>query len=126
MPRLFLDTSIQIQRILGPLAASDAIDRRLARSDVTAVTGHYVLMEYRRSLVADFAHVQRQFVTARTLRDALAWIVSGRRAFRPRSRRRRPRRGLRRGAGGGVSGVDDGSPECGGKFGRRIEFGARR
>ena len=85
MPRLFLDTSIQIQRILGPLATSDAIDRRLARNDVTAVTGHYVLMEYRRSLVADFAHVQRQFVTAKTLRDALAWIVSGRRAFRPRS-----------------------------------------
>ena len=85
MSRLFLDTSIQIQRILGPLAVSDAIDRRLARSDATAVTGRYVLMEYQRSLVADFAHVQRQFVTARTLREALAWIISGRRAFRPRS-----------------------------------------
>ncbi len=85
MPRLFLDTSIQIQRILGPLAASSAIDRHLARRDVTAVTSRYVLMEYQRSLVADFAHVQRQFVTARTPREALAWIVSGRRAFRPRS-----------------------------------------
>lgn len=42
-------------------------------------------MEYQRSLIADFAHVHRQFVRAKTLQEALAWIVSGRHSFRTRS-----------------------------------------
>jgi hypothetical protein len=85
MSRLFVDTSIQIQRILGSLAQRVAINRQLTRSDVSAVISQYVWMEYQRSLVADFAHVQRQFVAAGTLRDALAWIASGRYSFRSRS-----------------------------------------
>ncbi len=78
-PSLFLDTSIQIQRILAPsVPAIGAVNRN-------AITSSYVLMEYQRSLVADFAHVQRQFIAASTLREALTWIVSGGHSFRPRS-----------------------------------------
>jgi hypothetical protein len=85
MPTLLLDTTIQIQRILGPLTSQVAIDRQLVRTDVAALTSRYVWMEYQRSLIADFAHVQRQFARANTLRDTLAWIVSERRSFRSRS-----------------------------------------
>ncbi len=83
--RIFLDTSLQIQRILDSQDVIRAIDQCLGRENVRAMTSQYVLMEYQRSLLADFAHVHRQFITATSLRDAISWIASGQHSFQTRS-----------------------------------------
>jgi len=86
MPRIFIDTSIQIQRILGTLDAVQAIENHLTQDNITAITCEYVLMEYQRSLVADFVHVQQQFSTASNFREALVQVTSGRYAFKDQVR----------------------------------------
>ena len=85
MPLLFLDTSVQIQRIVGTAAVRAGIQRHLTLPTVTAVTCRYVLMEYQRALVADFARVHRYCLASGSLREVLTWIASGPQSYRARS-----------------------------------------
>lgn len=85
MPLLFLDTSVQIQRIVGAAAVRAGIQRRLTTPMVTAVTCRYVLMEYQRALIADFARVHRYCLASGSLREVLTWIASGPQSYRTRS-----------------------------------------
>lgn len=56
-PRVFLDTSIQIERLIGPRSHKVAIERQLAMPNFGAMTSHYVLMEFQRTIVADYVRV---------------------------------------------------------------------
>jgi hypothetical protein len=83
-PRVFLDTSVQITRVLGTVAKRQRIDHVLA-NEIVACTTAYVYMEYQRTLVADFAHVHRVLQQQGNWGDAIAEVASGARLFRPRA-----------------------------------------
>ena len=83
-PRVFLDTSIQITRILGTIAKRQQIGQILEH-EIAACTTAYVYMEYQRTLVADFAHVHRVLQQKGNWGDAVAEVASGARLFRPRA-----------------------------------------
>jgi len=57
-PQVFLDTSIQVTRILAHPERRQQIEKTLA-DNIQAYTSHYVLMEFQRTVIADFAHVHR-------------------------------------------------------------------
>lgn len=82
---IFVETSIQIARVLAEPAQRAAIEQQLKQTNVAFVTASYVYMEYQRSLIADFAHVHRSFRQARTLSEAMRFVFTGTRGFRPRS-----------------------------------------
>lgn len=83
-PCVFLDTSIQITRILGTVAKRQAIEQ-LLEQEIQACTATYVYMEYQRTLIADFAHVHRVLQQTGNWGDAIAAVASGTRLFRPRA-----------------------------------------
>jgi len=82
--RVFLDTSVQITRVLGTVAKRQRIDDLLA-NEIVACTTAYVYMEYQRTLIADFAHVHRVLQQKGNWGDAIAEVGSGARLFRPRA-----------------------------------------
>jgi hypothetical protein len=82
---IFIESSIQIARLLAEKAQATAIEQTLITSDAPIITSDYVWMEYQRALIADFAHVHQAFQRARTMREAMRLVVSGCRRFRPRS-----------------------------------------
>lgn len=84
-PRVFVETSIQIARVLAEKAARERIEQGLNQSGIEYMTSDYVFMEYQRSLIADFAHVHWAFQQARTLGEALRLVFSGSRGYRARS-----------------------------------------
>ncbi len=84
-PFVFVDTSIQIARVLVEPKQRDTIEQHLQQADRSFVTCHYVYMEYQRSLIADFAHVHRAFRQAKTMGEAMRLVFSGARGFRARS-----------------------------------------
>jgi len=61
-PAVFLDTSIQIERFVGPAGNRQLIEQQLALPAFHAVTSHYVLMEFQRSVVADYVRVYNQIL----------------------------------------------------------------
>lgn len=83
--RVFVETSIQIARVLAEPRQRERIEQQLQRTEYEFVTSQYVFMEYQRSLIADFAYVQRAFRQAKTMGEAMRLVFRGTRGFRPRS-----------------------------------------
>lgn len=84
-PSIFLDTSIQIERLIGSGPHKVAIERQLSTPTFGAMTSHYVLMEFQRAVVADYVHVYNQILRHKTW-DAIAQgLRSGAVAHRPRA-----------------------------------------
>lgn len=83
-PQVFVDTSVQIARILGATTKRQTIEQILEQ-EVQACTAAYVYMEYQRALIADFAHVHRVLQQTGNWGDAIATVASGTRLFRPRA-----------------------------------------
>lgn len=84
-PPVFLDTSIQIERLIGPSPHKVAIERQLALPDFRAITSDYVLMEFQRAVVADYVRVYNQVLRHKSW-DAIAQNVrAGAIARRPRA-----------------------------------------
>ena len=83
-PRVFIDTSVQITRILGAATKRQSIEQTLEQ-EVHGCTAAYVYMEYQRTLIADFAHVHRVLQQTGNWGDAIATVASGARLFRPRA-----------------------------------------
>ena len=54
---VFLDTSIQIERLIGAVARRTEIEDHLAIADVHFVSSHYVFMEFQRFILADYVRV---------------------------------------------------------------------
>jgi|688.fasta_scaffold165029_2 hypothetical protein len=84
-PIVFVETSVQIARVLGEKSQVAQIEQTLRRADCTFVSSHYVYMEYQRTLVSDFAYVHNAFRRAHSLGEAMRLIFAGPRTFRPRS-----------------------------------------
>lgn len=84
MPRVFLDTSVQVTRILGDAKKRHQIER-IVEYEIEACTTAYVYMEYQRTVMADFAHVYRILQQTGNWGDAIANVASGARLFRPRA-----------------------------------------
>jgi len=82
---VLVETTVQVARIVAAPQRKAQINQLLTSATVRYVTTGYVLMEYQRSLAADFVHVHRAFHRARTMGEALRQVFRGRRAFRARS-----------------------------------------
>ena len=83
--QVFVETSIQVARLLGTQNQRTSIEQTLQQSQFNFVTSHYVYMEYQRTVISDFAHVHQSFQRAKTMGEAMQLIFSGSRSFRPRS-----------------------------------------
>jgi hypothetical protein len=82
---IFLETSIQIQRVLSTTNNDVGIETVLKNPFVKAVSSSYVWMEYQRAIVADYAHVHRLMGRYKDWGSLFEHILDGSRAFRPRS-----------------------------------------
>ena len=82
---VFVETSVQIQRILASSEQRKQIREELASPTVLGVSSHYVWMEYQRTLIADYAHVHDVMGNYMDWGSAFGHILDGQRAFRPRS-----------------------------------------
>lgn len=83
-PQVFLDTSIQVARVLSAPETRQRIEHILEHS-VQAYSSQYVFMEFQRTVIADFVHVHRVLQTEQDWGAAVAGIASGQRAFRSRA-----------------------------------------
>ncbi len=84
-PQVFVETSVQIAKLLGTKEERTFIDQVLQQPEIDFITSHYVYMEYQRAIISDFAHVHRSFRQAKTMGEAMQLIFSGSRSYRPRS-----------------------------------------
>ena len=85
MDSVFLDTSIQIERLIADYAKQVAIERQLAAPEIQATTSHYVLMEFQRSVWSDYIHVYNALLQHKSWDATAHALRSGRLAYRPRS-----------------------------------------
>jgi len=82
---VFLDTSIQIERFVGPASNRQLIEQQLALPSFHAVTSHYVLMEFQRSVVADYVRVYNQILRFDLWHETAQALHLGAIARRPRA-----------------------------------------
>jgi len=82
---VFLDTSIQVRRILSEAQESAVLEAVLTSSECQAITSNYVWMEYQRTAVADYAHIYSVMRQYEDWGDLFSHALDGSRAFRPRS-----------------------------------------
>lgn len=82
---VFVETSVQIQRVLAPPGYREQIRQELASSTMVAVSSHYVWMEYQRTIIADHAHVHDIMGNHTDWGSLFGHVLDGQRAFRPRS-----------------------------------------
>ena len=82
---IFLETSIQIRRTQLAPDDSTRIDSILALPTTKACTSQYVWMEYQRTFIADCVYIHKLMGQYSRWGTLLKNLVSGQRAFRPRS-----------------------------------------
>jgi len=82
---IFIETSVQIQRLLAPLAQRTKLESALTAPSIVPVTSAYVWMEYQRTVIADYAHVHSVMGKYTEWGALFEHILDGERAFRPRS-----------------------------------------
>jgi len=82
---VFLDTSIQIERMLGAKQRQIEIDHHLTRGNCQFITSHYVFMEFQRSIIADHVHVHKLVSQYNDWEETVIRLRSGLRAYRPRA-----------------------------------------
>lgn len=78
---VFLDTSIQIARIIPSPLSVTTIEAHLANPSIAPVTSSYVWMEYQRTVIADYAHVYNVMGRYAKWGDLFAHILMARMAF---------------------------------------------
>lgn len=83
-PVLFLDSTVQVSRVLGSAERRRIIERDLVQR-AQACTAVYVWMEHQRTVVSDFAHVHRVLLNESEWGTVVARVATGQRSFRPRS-----------------------------------------
>ena len=82
---IFLETSIQIRRILEERLSQNKVEAQIRQLAPNLCTSAYVWMEFQRTVAADYAHVQRLMLNYDSWGQVMAHLLTGRRAFRPRS-----------------------------------------
>ena len=84
-PIVFLDTSIQVDRILGKRERKVKIEQQLADDALQFVSSHYVFMEFQRSVIADHAHVHNNMLSHDDWQELVTELHAGTRRYRPRA-----------------------------------------
>lgn len=82
---VFLDTSIQIERLIGSRSRRHLIEMQLASHTIQPITSHYVFMEFQRSLWADYIRVYNTLLIHTSWDDMAHALRTGNHAYRPRS-----------------------------------------
>jgi hypothetical protein len=86
--KILLDNTIQIERIIAPSRRA-IIQPHLINENACVISSTYILMEYRRTVVADFIAVHNLVKSHEKLGSAVAHISSGRAGFSKRMMERR-------------------------------------
>ncbi|HIE30342.1 TPA: hypothetical protein EYP66_24040 [Candidatus Poribacteria bacterium] len=86
--KIFLDNTIQIERIIVPSRRA-IIQPHLTAEGTSVISSTYLLMEYRRTVVADFIAVHNLVKSYEQLGAAVAHLSSGRARFSKRMIERR-------------------------------------
>lgn len=84
-PLVLLDTSLQIERLMGAAPKRRAIEEHLRTADCHFVTSAYVYMEFQRSLLADYVRVYNTLRQHSVWEEAAYALRSGPLAYRPRA-----------------------------------------
>lgn len=84
MSKTFVETSIHIQRFLADGEEQERYETLFAKLAPNLYTSSYVWMEFQRTVVNDFAHIQRLMVTYDRWDQLISHLLDGQRAFRPR------------------------------------------
>lgn len=82
---IFVETSVQIRRILAPRAEQAQWEIQFAQLAPRLQTTEYVWMEFQRTVLADYAHVHRLMLEYQGWGDVMANLLAGQRAFRSRA-----------------------------------------
>jgi hypothetical protein len=82
---IFLETSVQIYRIVSERTAQEQVENHIRALAPNVYTSNYVWMEYQRTVVADYAHIQRLMITHRNWSKVIAQLLVGQRSFRPQA-----------------------------------------
>lgn len=84
-PLVLLDTSLQIERLMGAAIHRRAIEEQLATAAYHFVTSNYVFMEFQRSLLADYVRVYNTLRQYPVWEEAAYALRSGPLAYRSRA-----------------------------------------
>ena len=82
---IFLETSLQIHRVLANRPAQRALETQIYQLAPALCTSPYVYMEYQRTLIADYAHIQTLMLTHHSWGEIMMHLLDGQRAFRPQT-----------------------------------------
>jgi len=82
---VFVDTSIQIERILGRKKRKIEIEQHLANDSIHFVSSQYVFMEYQRSVIADHVYIYKVMQEHDDWQEIVAELQVGTRRYRPRA-----------------------------------------
>ena len=82
---IFLETSLQIHRVLANRPEQSVLETQLYQLAPTLWTSTYVFMEYQRTLIADYAHVQKLMQSHHHWGEVMIHLLEGQRAFRPQT-----------------------------------------
>lgn len=84
-PRVFLDTSVQVERLISLNQRRVAIEQIIASHENNFVTSHYVWMEFQRSVVANYVYVYNQVAQDQDWETIAYHLRAGNRSYRPRA-----------------------------------------
>lgn len=84
-PVIFVETSIQIHRILAHRSVQEKLDQQIASLAPRLCSTQYVWMEFQRTVIADYAHVHELLKTHHGWGDVMSHLLDGQRGFRSRS-----------------------------------------
>lgn len=82
---VLLDTSIQIERLIGSATQQAEIEEHLAVAGFRFVSSHYVYMEFQRAVLADYIRIYNAIHQTKTWNDTAQALRSQALAYRPRS-----------------------------------------
>lgn len=82
---IFVETSIQIQRILADISQQGLLQQRMQSLAPRLCTTNYVWMEFQRTVVADLAHIRQLMSVYQSWSRLIRHLLTGQRAFRSRS-----------------------------------------
>lgn len=84
-PDIFVETSIQIQRILAHRSVQEKLEQQIGRLAPRLCSTQYIWMEFQRTVMADYAHVHELLRTHQGWGDVMSHLLDGQRGFRSRS-----------------------------------------
>lgn len=82
---IFVETSIQIQRILADASKQRALQQKFQSLAPRLCTTNYVWMEFQRTVVADIVHIRQLMAVHQSWSGLIRHLLTGQRAFRTRS-----------------------------------------